>query len=209
MPGQHKRKRETPNDVASRPAKKPATTARKSLKHESAQDLSKKRHALQPIDISDLPQRKLQVYVCGTGTAGELGLGPNGGTEVKAPRPNPNLSGVVSVATGGMHAAALTTDGKILSWGVNDQGTLARDTTWDGGLRDAENSDSDSEDEPELNPKEATPAKIPTIQFPSGTTFVQVTAGDSTTFALTSEGNVYGCGTFRVSISFLHSLSFC
>ncbi|KAK3484901.1 regulator of chromosome condensation 1/beta-lactamase-inhibitor protein II [Neurospora crassa] len=107
----------------------------------------------------------------------------------KRPRINHNLSGIVQVACGGMHVAALTKDNKILTWGVNDQGALGRDTTWDGGLRDADaESDSEDEDDTGLNPKESTPGEIDTTDVPEGTVWVQVVASDSATFALTATG---------------------
>ncbi|RMD41496.1 hypothetical protein DV735_g3612, partial [Chaetothyriales sp. CBS 134920] len=140
---------------------------------------------------SHLSSKKLQVYVFGEGSSGELGLGPVKSTDVKSPRVNPNLAGVVSIGTGGMHAIALTADNKLLTWGINDQGTLARDTTWE----EEEGSDTDGEER--LNPKESTPTEVPSHYFPQGTEFVQVMAGDSATFALTKSGLVYGWGTFR------------
>ena len=152
--------------------------------------------------INSAPTTKLAVFVCGEGSSGELGLGPKNALDVRAPRPNPNLSGVVSIATGGMHCAALTPDNEILTWGINDHDTLARDTTWDGGVKDMNSgSDSDSDDDGDLNPKESTPTAIKAALFPSGTRFTQVAAGDSSTFVLTDEGLVYGWGTFRVSLA--------
>lgn len=125
--------------------------------------------------------------------------------DVKRPRLNPllpaNSVGVVQVSTGGMHVLALTHDNKILSWGVNDQGALGRDTTWEGGLVDIDDAksedSSDSGSDSGMNPKEATPTAIPSDAFPEGTKFVQVAASDSASFALTDEGLVYGWGTFR------------
>ena len=160
--------------------------------------------------INERPTQRLEVFVFGEGSAGELGLG-NGKNvvDVKRPRLNPLLAsstvGVVQVAVGGMHCAALTHDGKILTWGVNDQGALGRDTTWEGGLVDIDangnGSDSDSEaSDSGLNPKESTPTAIPADAFPEGTSIVQVAAGDSTTYALTDDGLVYGWGTYRVSL---------
>jgi regulator of chromosome condensation len=152
-------------------------------------------------EINTAPTEKLRVFACGEGSAGELGLGPKG-REVKRPRYNalldPEKTGVVQMSAGGMHVIALTYDNKILSWGVNDQGALGRDTTWDGGLRDVDASDSDSDDE-DLNPKESTPLPIDPSHFAKDTRFVQVAAGDSCSFALTTTGYVYGWGTFRVS----------
>ncbi|PTB62356.1 RCC1/BLIP-II protein [Trichoderma citrinoviride] len=161
--------------------------------------------------INDAPTQILDIYVFGEGTSGELGLGSkrvNGKKpiDVKRPRLNENLSaktvGVVQIACGGMHAVALTRDNKILTWGVNDQGALGRDTTWEGGLRDADKADdSDSEDEDDtgINPKESTPIALSEDNFAPGTKFVQVVASDSASFALTEDGRVYGWGTFRSS----------
>lgn len=127
--------------------------------------------------------------------------------DVKRPRLNANLAadtvGVVQIATGGMHVAALTHDNKILTWGVNDQGALGRDTAWEGGLKDIDDNRSDdsddSGDDAGLNPRESTPTAIDSDKFPEDTVFVQLAAGDSTTFALTDDGQVWGWGTFRVS----------
>lgn len=159
--------------------------------------------------INNAPGTKLNVYVCGEGSSGELGLGVGKNViDVKRPRLNPHLPsdtvGVVQVTVGGMHCVALTHDNHILTWGVNDQGALGRDTTWDGGYKDMDkddsDSDSDSEDSPDLNPHESTPTAIPSSVFPEGTVFVEVAAGDSSSFALTDDGQVYGWGTFRVSM---------
>ncbi|RAK84264.1 Ran exchange factor Prp20/Pim1, partial [Aspergillus costaricaensis CBS 115574] len=156
--------------------------------------------------INHAPTTRLNVYVCGEGSSGELGLGSaKNAVDVKRPRLNANLPadrvGVVQVAVGGMHCVALTYDNKILTWGVNDQGALGRDTTWDGGYKDidkADNeSDSDSDDDIALNPHESTPTAIPSEAFPKDTVFVEVAAGDSSSFALTDDGQVYGWGTFR------------
>lgn len=50
-----------------------------------------------------------------------------------------------------------------------------------------------------MNPYESTPTAIPAESFGKGTRIVQVTAGDSASFALTQKGFVYGWGTFVVS----------
>lgn len=148
---------------------------------------------------------KLNVLVFGDGSAGELGLGPKNATDVKRPRLNTNLDadsiGVVALAAGGMHAAALTHDGKIFTWGVNDHRALGRDTDWDGDMKDVDVAEDASDtSEPGLNPQESIPTAIPADKFPTGTRIVQITAANSATFALTDDGQVYGWGTFRVSL---------
>ncbi|KAL1955386.1 hypothetical protein VTO42DRAFT_8606 [Malbranchea cinnamomea] len=155
--------------------------------------------------INQAPTQRLNVYVCGEGGSGELGLGTaRNAVDVKRPRLNPLLDadtvGVVQVAVGGMHCLALTHDNKILSWGVNDQGALGRDTAWEGGMKDidaASDSGSDDGSDSGLNPREAIPTPIPSTAFPEGTVFVEVAAADSSSFALTDDGFVYGWGTFR------------
>lgn len=164
-------------------------------------------------NINTAPTTILDVYVFGEGTSGELGLGSKKVNnkkpiDVKRPRLNENLSaksvGVVQVSCGGMHVIALTRDNKLLTWGVNDQGALGRDTAWDGGLKDmdaAEDSDSDSDDDDDtgMNPMESNPAPVSDEFFAKDTVFVQVIACDSASFALTQDGRVYGWGTFRSS----------
>ncbi|KAI3395447.1 hypothetical protein diail_1310 [Diaporthe ilicicola] len=165
-----------------------------------------------PPDTSDLPvinnapTEVLTVWAFGTGDmSGELGLGPKK-KEAKRATVIPKLDGrgkdayrVVQVDCGGMHTLALTADNKIVSWGCNDKGALGRDTNWDGGLRDMDAekaaSDSDSDDE-DVNPLESTPTHIPENSFPKGTKFTSVAAGDSSSFAVTDTGLVYGWGTF-------------
>jgi regulator of chromosome condensation len=160
----------------------------------------------------------MDVFVFGEGTAGELGLGAKSAdgkkvVDVARPRLNARLSakdvGVVQIAVGGMHCAALTYDNKILTWGVNDQGALGRDTA-EGPMKEIaedDGSDSDSDDDDSgLNPTEAEPREVDPKHFPEGTKFASLYAGDSTTFALTTTGKVYGWGTFRVSVSDLNRL---
>ena len=169
--------------------------------------------------LNHAPTRRLNVYVFGANSGGELGLGRGSTSEnVTRPRLNPNLPidsvGVVQLATGGMHCAALTHDNKILTWGVNDMGALGRDTTWDGGMVDMKDDkdDTGSDDdasESAINPREATPTAILASDFPAGTVFTQVAAGDNATFALTEEGLVYGWGSFRVSVLVILSRSIC
>lgn len=152
--------------------------------------------------VNHIPTQALDIYVMGEGGFGELGLGsemtdgkkPRG---VKRPRLNTKLDaktvGVVQVACGGMHVVVLTNFNKILTWGVNDQGALGRDTTWEG---------PDSADDDvgfDLNPKESTPMPVDMSELDYAVTWTQVAASDSASFALTEDGQVYGWGTFRVS----------
>lgn len=152
----------------------------------------------------------MDILVCGEGSAGELGLGTaKNAVDVKRPRLNTNLAadttGVVQIAAGGMHAVALTQDNKILTWGVNDENALGRDSKWDGGLRDMDApEDEDADDaasDSGLNPNEANPMEMDwsTTELAPETQFTKVVGGDSATFALTDDGKVYGTGSFRAN----------
>ncbi|KAK2590140.1 hypothetical protein QQS21_012181 [Conoideocrella luteorostrata] len=164
--------------------------------------------------INQVPNEKLTVLIFGTGENGELGLGPKK-KEALRPSPNPLLDvsdasalHVVQIACGGMHTVALTADNKIITWGVNDEKALGRDTEWEGklqeinagsGREDDDNGGDDDDDEADLNPLESTPKEIPIDSFPPNTRFSQVAAGDSCSFALTDTGHVYGWGSVRDS----------
>lgn len=152
-----------------------------------------------PVALSN-GQQKLNVFVFGSGSMGELGLGPQENQRnVKRPRLNPYLLpdevGIVDIAVGGMHCAAIDKDGRVWTWGVNDQGVLGRDTTWTPENEDTA-MDSDDEDDEQLNPRESVPGLVE--GFPEGTVVEKIACGDSITVACTSDGKVYAWGTFRV-----------
>lgn len=195
-------KRESLTPAPGPAAKRPKTTT--SPKATTKAPAAKKPAKAKAV-INHAPIDRLNVYVFGEGSNGELGLGSaKGSLEVKRPRLNPLLSaetvGVVQVAVGGMHTVVLTHDNKILTWGINDQSALGRDTAWDGGLKDMDGDDSDSDSEEiAVNPHESTAAEVDLSEVPEGTIWTQVVASDSASFALTSDGQVYGWGTFRVS----------
>lgn len=83
--------------------------------------------------INQIPDKTLTVFVFGGGENGELGLGPKR-NEALRPCLNPSLDPnsstayhIVTYACGGMHTIALSTDNKIVTWGVNDNNALGRD----------------------------------------------------------------------------------
>ncbi|KAI6639580.1 hypothetical protein MCOR14_003830 [Pyricularia oryzae] len=177
MPPKRKTKASSRSGAAARPAKRP-------------------RQAKE----NGIPAEALDVYAFGTGVAGELGFGPcpplssdpESHTQLRAPLLNPALSGVVQVSAGGMHCAALTAAGKILTWGANDTGNLGRDTAWE-----PEDGDDDGA---VVNPLESTPTEVDEEWFGGAgkrPDFVQVVAIDNATFALAKDGKVWGWGSFR------------
>ncbi|QLI74725.1 Guanine nucleotide exchange factor SRM1 [Metarhizium brunneum] len=204
-----KRKRvaeEDEDDVARRrkTIKNEAPKERKHVKPVAKKPVKKEKPIIEePAALNKAPTELIAVFSFGSGECGELGLGPKR-TAALVPKFNPALDPneaskyhIVQLACGGMHTIALTADNKILTWGVNDEGALGRDTAWEGGLKDMD-AESDSGDEDgELNPHECTPTEVPSKNFPKGTVFTQVAAGDSCSFVLTQTGSVYGWGSFR------------
>ncbi|KAH3683430.1 hypothetical protein WICPIJ_005587 [Wickerhamomyces pijperi] len=152
-------------------------------------------------EINQIPQAKstkLDVFVWGTGSMCELGLGPEAKTkEVKRPRLNPFLKekGIVDFAVGGMHTLALDADNKVWSWGSNDSFVLGRDTSKvSEKLKDMDAEESDDEDG-DLNEAESTPNVVEGL--PEGLKIVQLAATDNLSAVLFETGEVYAWGTFR------------
>ncbi|KAJ5771979.1 hypothetical protein N7520_002508 [Penicillium odoratum] len=92
-----------------------------------------------------------------------------------------------------------THDNQILTWGVNDEGALGRDTGQDkdedagDGRGKSLSGDESDEDEVTYNLKEATPLPVDPSHFPRDTVFSQLAASDSATFALlTMAGSMAG-----------------
>jgi alpha-tubulin suppressor-like RCC1 family protein len=80
---------------------------------------------------------------------------------------------------------------------VNDNGALGRDTKWEPPEKNEDDSDfEDDDDDTGINPRESTPAEM---QLPPGLVIAQVAATDNASFVVTSDGDVYGWGTFTVS----------
>ncbi|VBB76284.1 Putative Regulator of chromosome condensation [Podospora comata] len=193
---------------ASRPSKKPKT-------HPHQQ-------AAQDEEPANTPY--LRIYCLGSNDNAELGLGPNHRVgDVRVPTLNPFLScpspsekslkkgsfptiknKVVQLAVGGMHCAALTSTNEILTWGVNDNGALGRDTSsarLEEHLKNLtlhDDNSSTTSSEPDINPLESTPHPVPfpNINPPKWT---QITACDSATFLLSTTGQIYGWGCTRSS----------
>lgn len=67
-----------------------------------------------------------RVYGCGEGTNGRLGLGHSNNVSVpqQLSALSPYVVKKVAVHSGGKHAMALTTDGKVFSWGEGEDGKL-------------------------------------------------------------------------------------
>ncbi|AAS53327.1 AFL045Cp [Eremothecium gossypii ATCC 10895] len=184
----------------------PMSSPRKKRKH-LVSTLNKHYKSINKLDdyrqlyISD---SRMDIFVWGTGSMCELGLGPLAkNKEVKRPRLNPLLqrekAGIVSFAVGGMHCLALDSDNNVWSWGTNDSGALGRDTSGAAEqLRDMDAAESSDDEDGDLNELEATPTMLPRDSLPLDTQkVVQLAATDNLSCVLFENGDVYAWGTFR------------
>ncbi|KAI7893988.1 regulator of chromosome condensation 1/beta-lactamase-inhibitor protein II [Mucor mucedo] len=122
-------------------------------------------------NIVKAPTTVGKVFVFGTGDTGQLGLG-DVFLERKKPMPLKALDDedIVDVVCGGMHSIALTKEGKLWSWGCNDQRALGR------------------------SGDEYVPGKVENMD---DVKVVKVACCDSVTMALSDEGKLYCWGTYR------------
>jgi len=114
-----------------------------------------------------------EVLTFGSGDCGQLAHGTEDqDIEVRFPRIVYSLRNkmVEKIACGGLHNIVSTTDGRIFTWGCNDDGSLGRTG------------------EPNL-PEE--------VQLPTEDPVILVACGDCQTFAVTLTGDVYGWGCYK------------
>ncbi|KAI3406463.2 hypothetical protein KGF56_000595 [Candida oxycetoniae] len=169
-------------------------------------------------DINEIPKAKtigLDIFVWGTGSMCELGLGPSAKTkEVKRPRLNPYLTEeslggtkIVDFAVGGMHTLALDGKNRVWSWGTNDSAVLGRDTSHaKEALRDIDEVDSEDDEDGDLNEAESVPGLVEGLNVDHS--IVQLAATDNLSAVLLSNGDVYAWGCFRCNegmLGFLRS----
>ncbi|XP_060519428.1 regulator of chromosome condensation isoform X2 [Cylas formicarius] len=148
---------------------------RKSVDNSTTEHMRLKRTKY-TLDYVKLPEitREGFVLVTGAGDVGQLGLGPDV-LEKSRPTLLKLEHNIVDICAGGMHTVCLTKDGKVLTFGCNDEGALGRVTD---GKEDAEFTAG-------------------VVELPAKT--IQISAGDSHTAALLIDGRVFAWGTFRDS----------
>lgn len=153
-----------------------------------------------------LSEKPLDIFVWGTGSMCELGLGPSHkNKEVKRPRLNPFLMAkegtepfITSICCGGMHTIALSKDNKVYTWGTNDSGALGRDTTTNATeqLKDMKDADADDDEDGDLNDLESTPTVVTGLPE-TDVKIIQIAATDNMSCILYENGDIYCWGTFR------------
>lgn len=120
-------------------------------------------------------QPPCEVYVVGSGECEQLGLG-DGALERKKPsllaKAGFDRIAVLKVAVGGLHSMVCSVDGRVYSWGCNDDGALGR---------------SGEENLP----------KLVTELADRGVRITAITCGDCHSCALSDAGNVWGWGSYK------------
>jgi len=114
------------------------------------------------------------VLTVGQGDTGQLGLGED---VMEKTRPGlvEEIKEAVDAVAGGMHTAVLDIEGKVWTFGCNDEGSLGREVA------------------------EEEECFLPGIVSGVEGKVVMLSAGDSHTAVLTEEGSVWAWGTFRDS----------
>lgn len=187
-----------------------ATTANKVAKRQkstSSRVLHSKNKLPDVVEVVAGKTEPLDVFVWGTGSMCELGLGPDAKTkEVKRPRLNPFLTEeklgkgikIVDFAAGGMHTLALDSANRLWSWGGNDSGVLGRDTSKANEvLKEMDAANDSDDDDGDLNELESTPGLVENLPEIEGAKIVQLCATDNLSAVLYDNGDVYAWGCFR------------
>ncbi|XP_063630518.1 regulator of chromosome condensation [Cydia splendana] len=135
---------------------------------------NKKKRAAFQLEIPSAPKKRGSVFTCGQGDVGQLGLGEDVIETTKFKYVSGLGDKIVDVCAGGMHTIALDSDGKVWTFGCNDEGALGRPTSG------------------ETEEGTAGAVKLPAKA-------VAISAGDSHSAALLEDGQVYAWGAFRDS----------
>ncbi|KAI8433542.1 hypothetical protein MSG28_015568 [Choristoneura fumiferana] len=90
---------------------------------------NKKKRAAFQLEIPTAPKKRGSVFTCGQGDVGQLGLGEDVTETTKFKYVAGLGDKIVDVCSGGMHTIALDSDGKVWTFGCNDEGALGRPTS--------------------------------------------------------------------------------
>ncbi|KAH8866963.1 Regulator of chromosome condensation [Schistosoma japonicum] len=139
----------------------------------------------------------------GVGDTGQLGLGPDVTERSRPALPSAtslnalqttkehSLSHFTQICCGGMHSVCLTVDGNVATCGCNDEGALGRPTATESGSSDL-SADGCNGSYPIVDE-----CHLGLISFPTKVKVIMVSAGDSHTAALDTNGHIWLWGTFR------------
>ncbi|RGB37324.1 regulator of chromosome condensation 1/beta-lactamase-inhibitor protein II [Rhizophagus diaphanus] len=134
------------------------------------------------VPIPTLPKRIGQVYAIGSNDMSQCGGIKESEIKKLSIIPLEKFK-IVDISAGALHSAALTSDGKVVTWGCNDHGTLGRFTKFPNST--AANKNIYEENEPEY------------AEGLDNINIVKVVCGDNITFAISDQGHLYATGVFK------------
>jgi regulator of chromosome condensation len=140
------------------------------------------------------------VAIFGDGDCGQLGCGP-AVSAARSPRVVAGLRGleVGAVACGGLHTLVLTDNGEVYSFGCNDEGALGGEMVQDGYLPCKVGEFVPSASGPNGGPSPTAMTFEQRKKLVGEATIVQLAAGETTSLALSEDGDVYMWGSYRDS----------
>ncbi|GBB96947.1 hypothetical protein RclHR1_02880013 [Rhizophagus clarus] len=144
------------------------------------------------VPVPTRPQQIGRVYVIGSNELAQCGIGDSDVTEVTKLSIIRLLDkfNIVDISAGSLHNAALTVDGKVVTWGCNDHGTLGRFTETPDSAREKAILEAGNFDIGE----EGNPAYAEGLD---NVNVVKVACGGNATFVISDQGHLYATGTFK------------
>lgn len=139
------------------------------------------------------------LLIFGAGDMGQMGLGSERLDDVRKPtihamieelRSQNQFTTPVHVAGGGMHTLVIDSDGRIWSWGINDNAALGRQTE---GIDGVEQEELETRPKPVLNLSPTSEPDSNRAPFKAA----RVSAGDSVSVAISEQGEAVAWGSFR------------
>ena len=132
---------------------------------------------------NEFAEKKTTVLSFGSGDCGQLGHGTNSERDTIVTKPRPIMAfsrgiRISQVACGGLHNVACSFDGAAYTWGCNDDGSLGRDGDEDALYY---------------------PTRLPLFgeKKKNHPAIASVAAGDTQSFVVTRDGDVYGWGCYK------------
>ncbi|RIA94469.1 regulator of chromosome condensation 1/beta-lactamase-inhibitor protein II [Glomus cerebriforme] len=142
------------------------------------------------VPIPSRPQQIGQVYAIGSNLFAQCGMGSIESSKKLDRIKSLEQFKIVDISAGSIHSAALTVDGKIVTWGCNDHGTLGRFTETPKSEKAKEILEAGNYNIGE----EETPTYAEGLD---NVNIVKVVCGGNATFAISDQGHLYATGTFK------------
>jgi len=136
------------------------------------------------------------VWTCGRNNSGQLGIGDKEPRSIPTPVVIPSSKPVKMIACGDAHMLALTADGKVYSWGWANFGQLGHVLPEETQTNDDVMRALDSYVRPIILPM----ARL--VDRLVGHKVVSIACGDTSSFAVTEDGQLFSWGTLSQEQTF-------